>query len=144
MRPHGDPRTLERRRLKAIELFKEGLRPGMIAKRLGVNRRSVHRWLSSYHSRGIKGLAPSPTPGSPCILSLEDRQKLVGMLLGGATTHGYSSDRWTNSRVADLIRRRFGITYHLHHINRFLHKLDATRFPIRERSLPKPRKNCLF
>ena len=142
MRPRGDPRTLERRRLKAVELFREGIGPGMIATRLGVDRRSVHRWLSSFHSRGVQGLAPSPTPGRPCKLSLEDRQRLADMLVGGAMAHGYPSDRWTNSRVVDLIRRRFGITYHPHHVSRFLHSLDAARFPIRERGLPKPRKKC--
>jgi len=126
MRPCGDARTLEQRRLKAVELCKEGLGPGAIAGRLGVNRRSVHRWLASYRSRGIAGLAPLPTPGRPPRLTLGDRQKLADLLLGAATTHGYPSDRWTNARVADLIRRRFGVAYHVNHIGRLLRRLQAS------------------
>jgi transposase len=125
MRPRGDPRALERRRLEAIKLFKEGIRPGRIAVRLGVDRRSVHRWLAAYRSRGIEGIAPMPTLGRPCKLSVVDRQKLSRILLGGATICGYPSDRWTNPRIADLIEHHFGVTYHVNHIGRLFQKLES-------------------
>lgn len=56
MRLYGDARTLERRRLKAVSLLSKGLGPGEIAKQLGVNRRSVHRWLAAYRDHGMDGL----------------------------------------------------------------------------------------
>jgi transposase len=119
MRPRGDPRTLERRRIKAIGLSKEGLGPSKIAARLSVDRRSVHRWLAAYRSRGIEGIAPFPTPGRPCKLSRIDRERLASMLLNGATSLGYPTDLWTNFRIADLIRQRFGVSHHVNHIGRF-------------------------
>jgi putative transposase len=123
MRPCGDSRTLEQRRMEAIKLLKEGLGPGEIAKRLGVNRRSAHRWLAAYRDRGIDGIAPLPVLGRPCKLSPHDRERLARMLLDGATSFGYSLDLWSSRRVADLIRQRFGVAYHVNHMSRLLHSL---------------------
>jgi transposase len=123
MRPYGDPKTLEKRRLKAVKLLKKGLLPGEIARRLGVDRRSVHRWLLAYHNHGIDGLAPVPAPGRPTKLSLKNRPKLARMLLKGATAFGYPTDLWTSPRVVDLIRRHFRVTYHAHHVSRLLRSL---------------------
>jgi transposase len=80
MSPCGDPRTLEKRRLDAIKLLNESLGPGEIARRLCVNRRSVHRWLAAYRDRGIARIAFLPVPGRPCKLSLHDRERLARML----------------------------------------------------------------
>ena len=140
MRPRGDPRTLERRRLDAIELFKEGLGSGKISARLGVSRRSIYRWLAAYRAQGIEGIAPLPTPGRPCKLSVDDRQKLSHMLLNSAMPHGYASDRWTNPRIADVIRRRFGISYHVNHIGRLIKGLRAIIVSIDESGLRRFRK----
>lgn len=123
MRPYGDPRTLEQRRLEAIKLRGKGLGPGEIAGKLGVDRRSVHRWLAAYHDHGLEGLAPVPAPGRPPKLTLKDRKKLAAMLLGGATTFGYPTDLWTGPRIVDLIGRRFGVSYHPNHISRLLRSL---------------------
>jgi transposase len=123
MRPYGDPRTLERRRLKAIKLLGKGLGPGEIAGKLGVDRRSVHRWLAAYHDHGLEGLAPVPAPGRPPKLTNKDQKKLTGMLLQGATAFGYPTDLWTGPRIVDLIRRRFRISYHANHISRLLRSL---------------------
>lgn len=123
MRPHGSPKMLEHRRLKAIQLFKVGLGPGKISALLAVNRRSVHRWLAAYRNKGVKGLAPLPTPGRPCKLTPADRSKLRAMLLDHATMYGYPNEQWTYPQIADLIRRRFGIVYHQNHIGRLVRKL---------------------
>ena len=44
MRPQGSPAELERRRLRAITLLEQGLRPVIVAQMVGVDRRSVRRW----------------------------------------------------------------------------------------------------
>jgi putative transposase len=123
MRPRGDPKTLERRRLKAIRLVTEGISPGRIAAQLGVSRRSFNRWLAAYRSRGIEGVAPLPSPGRQPKLSIDDRARLTHMLLERARSFGYPTDLWTSPRVADLIQRRFRISYHVNHISRLLHSL---------------------
>jgi len=123
MRPYGDARTLERRRLRAIQLSGDGFGPGEIAARLGVDRRSVHRWLAAYRDHGVEALAPRPVPGRPSKLSPKQRETLARLLLDGATAFGYPTDLWTSRRVADLIRRRLRVTYHAHHVSRLLRSL---------------------
>ena len=123
MRPHGDARALEQRRLRAIQVLDDGFGPGEIATRLGVDRRSVHRWLAAYRDHGVEALAPVPVPGRPCKLTAQQRQKLARMLIEGATAFGYPTDLWTSTRVADLIRRRLRVTYHAHHVSRLLRSL---------------------
>jgi len=123
MRPYGDARTLEQRRLRAIRLSGDGFGPGEIAAQLGVDRRSVHRWLAAYRDHGVEALAPLPVPGRPCKLTAQQRQKLACMLLEGATALGYPTDLWTSTRVADLIRRRLRVSYHAHHVSRLLRSL---------------------
>lgn len=123
MRPFGDPKTLEKRRLKAVSLLKKDLWPGEIAKRLGVDRRSVHRWLRAYREQGADGLTSVPASGRPPKLTADNREALSQMLLQGATAFGYPTDLWTSPRVTDLIRRRFRVRYHPHHISRLLRSL---------------------
>jgi len=65
MRPFGSPETLERRRHRAVALWRDGVGPGDIADRLGGDRRSVHRWLAAYQEEGEEALAPIPAPGRP-------------------------------------------------------------------------------
>jgi len=40
------------------------------------------------------------------------KQRLVRLLLQGPLTAGYRTDLWTTPRVADVIRRRLGVSYH--------------------------------
>jgi len=123
MRPFGSPEVLERRRQKAVALWREGIGPGDIADRLGVDRRSVHRWLAAYEEEGEGGLAAVPAPGRPPKLSEEEQAELVEMLLEGATRHGFPTDLWTGPRVVELIRRRFRVRYHRNHVTRLLRSL---------------------
>src|ERR1700675_1308431 len=55
MRPTGSPEELERRRLRALALLKQGLLPSEVARRVGVNRRSVRRWKSVARRHGEAG-----------------------------------------------------------------------------------------
>lgn len=123
MRPFGSPESLHRRRLKAIVLMRKRFGPGEIARRLSVDRRSIHRWLSAFQAQGTEGLAATPATGRPPKLSAPERTKLSRMLLQGATTHGFPTDLWTGPRVIDLVRRRFRVTYHPNHIAKLLRSL---------------------
>ena len=123
MRPEGSAAMLERRRRKALALRGKGVGPGDIARRLGVDRRSVHRWLAAVEEHGEDGLAAVPVPGRPTLLSEKQRAKLVRMLLEGAMAHGFPTALWTGPRVVELIRREFGVRYHRNHVIRLLRGL---------------------
>jgi transposase len=42
------------------------------------------------------------------------------LLARGAPAWGFRGDRWTRERVAAVIRREFGVSYHPAHISRLL------------------------
>lgn len=123
MRPYGSPAQLEQRRFKAVELLKEGLFPGEISKRVGVDRRSVRRWKADYILKGESAIKAIPASGRPAKLNKRKKNRLEQILLQGAQKHGYSTDLWTCPRVTQVIHRVFKINYHPAHIGRVLHNM---------------------
>lgn len=123
MRPTGSPEELERRRVRALALLKEGLLPVEVARRLGVDRRSVRRWKRAARRLGEAGVRAKPAPGRPPKLGSESKRRLQALLLEGAQAAGFHTDLWTCPRVAEVVERRFGVCYHVDHIGRLLHEL---------------------
>jgi len=123
MRPTGSPRELEQRRYRALQLLGEGYTPVTVARQLGVDRRSVRRWKAAARQKGSRALAARPASGRPARLGRGQKRRLERALLRGAQALGFPSDLWTCPRVAELIRRSFGVRYHVDHISRLLHGL---------------------
>jgi transposase len=123
MRPSGSPEALEQRRLQAISLFEAGYQPVEIAKKLGVGRRSVRRWKSTFLSGGREAILSRPAPGRPAKMGMTARKTLERLLLRGARAAGYATDLWTCPRIAQVISHNFGVHYHVDHIGRLLRSL---------------------
>ena len=123
MRPRGSPAELERRRLRAIDLLREGHQPVEVARMVGVDRRSVRRWKAAFQKEGVEGLRARPAPGRPPRLSCEAKKELAEALSAGPIASGFSTELWTCPRVARLIDERFGVRYHPDHVCRLLHSL---------------------
>ena len=123
MRPAGSSQELERRRFRAWTLLREGLSPVEVARRVGVDRRSVRRWKAAVRQQGTPALAARPAPGRPPRLSPQERRQLEEGLLRGARAAGFETDLWTCPRVAHWIARRFRVHYHPDHVCRLLHAL---------------------
>ncbi len=119
MRPKGSPEELERRRRRAVELYKKGLDQVEVARMVGSSQSSVSRWLKMA-SDNETGLAPRRHPGAERRLSGKQHRQLECLLLKGAKAHGWSNDLWTASRVKEVIARRFAVTYHRDHVRRIL------------------------
>ena len=126
MRPNGSPQELERRRESALALLRRGLLPHQVARQLGVDRRSVRRWRSAVRRHGIRALRAKPASGRPWKLTMSARERLRRLLLKGATSCGFTTDLWTCPRVATVVRREFGVSYHRTHVGRVLHSLGLT------------------
>jgi transposase len=132
MRPTGSPEELERRRRRALSLLKDGLLPSEVARRVGVDRRSVRRWKAAARRRGESGVRAKPAPGRPSKLTTSHKRRLEALLLKGAQAAGFGTDLWTCPRVAELVRRRFGVAYHVDHVGRLLHELGwSAQLPTR-------------
>lgn len=118
-RPIGSPEELERRRRRAIDLVRQGERPTVVARFLGVNRSSLYRWRQAA-AKDTDALAARPHPHRPTRLSDSQLQRLEELLCRGAQVHGWPNALWTTARVAEVIRREFGIRFHHDHVGRFL------------------------
>jgi transposase len=113
----------EGRRLRAWELKKEGWPQQRIADALGVSKGAVSQWMRRGREGGVESLKRQPAPGAQPRLSDEERAKLPEFLARGAPAHGFRGDVWTCSRVAEVIRRQFGVSYHPSHVSRLLKAL---------------------
>lgn len=132
MRPRGSPEELERRRKRAIDLMQQGYRPVDVAQMVGVDRRSVRRWNAAYRAQGLDGISSKPASGRPAKLDARARRKLDAILLKGARAAGFPTDLWTCPRVAEVIRSRLGVGYHVDHVCRLLHSLGwSPQKPVR-------------
>lgn len=120
MRPTGTPQQLEKRRLQAIQLIKQGKSKAEVARWLGTSRMSVNRWFLSYEKEGKHGLSSRTASGRPPKLSAKQKKKLSGLLLKGPLSRGYSTELWTLGRIARMILQEFRIEYHPNHIWRIL------------------------
>lgn len=109
---------LERRRCQAVKAVGEGESPEAVARVLGVNRCSVYRWLKLAKQRD--GLAAKTHTGPTPRLSPNQLDHLEALLLQGAKAHGWNTELWTCARVAQLIRRHFGVSFHHDHVGRLL------------------------
>ena len=110
---------MERRRRRAVELVKQGEHPATVARFLGCGRSSVYTWVKLDRDSAEK-LAAKPHAGPKPRLSAEQIKELEGSLLEGAKAHGWHNDLWSAHRVAEVIRRRFGVEYHTEHARKII------------------------
>jgi len=126
MRTHGSAEELERRRRKAVALLSQGLSVAEVAKRVGAAERSVRHWRRTAEEFGEAALAATPHPGKSSKLSARQREGLRKRLLTGARSEGFDSDLWTCPRVKEVIRRRYGVDYHVDALPYVLKSLGFT------------------
>jgi transposase len=117
-RPVGSADELERRRKRAVQAVTEGQPRATVAKVLGVHPKTMARWVRL--SRRPDGLDARPQPGPSPGLTDADLRRLEGLLAKGAKAHGWHNQLWTAARVARLIERHFGVSYHPEHVRKIL------------------------
>ena len=123
----------EGRRLRAYELKQQGWKQTEIADALGVTEGAVSQWMKRAREEGMEGLRHKPPPGATPRLSEDERaNKLPELLAQGAEAHGFRGEVWTCERVAIMIRKEFGVSYHPAHVSRLLKAL--------RQSLQKPQR----
>jgi transposase len=92
-----------------------------VAHFLGCGRSSVYTWVKLDRDAAEK-LAAKPHAGPKPRLSEERVKELEGLLLEGAKAHGWPDDLWSAARVAEFVRRRFGVDYHPEHVRKILRR----------------------
>jgi transposase len=71
----------------------------------------------------VEALRRHPAPGPQPKLSAGHLAQRPTLVERGAEAYGFRGQVWTCRRVAAVIQRPFGVTYHPAHVSRLLHAL---------------------
>lgn len=123
MRTKGSATELEARRRRAAEYFQARKSLAEVARLVGASLTSVKRWKRAWREGGTAALAAKPHPGPTPKLSQEQKEELLVILEAGPIASGFKTDLWTCARVAEVVRKKFRVSYHPDHLGRILHDL---------------------
>ena len=113
----------EQVRLAAAELIEAGASDREVARRFRVSRMSVNRWRRALAGGGRAALASKGAGGARCKLTPAQVRELEAVLDAGPAAWGWEDQCWTLARIAELVRRRFGVEYTLAGLDVLLHRL---------------------
>jgi transposase len=118
---------LEAMRIRAVRRIEEGESPEVVIKALGMNRRTVYRWIALYREGGAEALKARPLMGRP--LKLNGGQ--VWWIYRTIVTKNPLQLRfpfalWTREMVKELIASKYGINLSAVSVGRLLKKLGLT------------------
>src|SRR5439155_12639830 len=101
VRPRRDFAAMEERRMRAADLFEQGVRPAEIARQLGVCHQIVSDWRGAWCRSGRGGLRAAGRAGRLPKLSRAQLDEVETALAKGAEANGYPNDLWTLQRAAE-------------------------------------------
>src|SRR6266498_211869 len=116
VRPRRDFAGMEERRMRAAALFEQDVRPAEVARVVGVSHQIVSDWRAAWRRAGRAGLRGAGRAGRLPKLSREALAQVEVELAKGAEANGYANDLWTLQRVAEVIERVTGVSYHPAHV----------------------------
>jgi transposase len=120
MRSKGTAAELEYRRCLAVQRVFEGYPAQEVADFLGVESRSVRRWVAEVRRSGWIALASEPSPGRPPKLTHTQEKIVLRWLRDSPTEHGFASELWTATRLAQLIQEAWKVVLHPRSLRRWL------------------------
>lgn len=126
-RPRRDFAGMEQRRLKAAQLFEKGAAPAEVARALDVSCQSAVNWYSAWQRSGKDGLRGAGRAGRLPRLRAQQLADVEEVLLRGARAGGFATDLWTLQRVAQIIEKTTGVSYHQGHVWRILRAMGWSR-----------------
>lgn len=108
---HRDRLALEQRRKKAANLFAQGLSQSEVARKLEVSREASRKWHDVWKQKGSIGLKSAGKPGPKPQLTPQKLKKVEKALLKGPVAQGFTTQIWTLSRIAAMIKKVAGVKY---------------------------------
>lgn len=109
--------------MKAGRLLLKGVSQSEVARRVKVSPEAVRKWRVKLETHGLDGLV-NGRRGRPAGLDASKRRELAKLLKQGAVMQGFATELWTLPRVAQLIRRHFGLSYSDSQVSRILSAMD--------------------
>ncbi len=102
--------------MRAAELLERDVIPAEIARQVGVSHQIVSDWRKAWRQGGRDALRSAGRAGRKPKLSDDQLERVRSALLDGAEANGYATDVWTLARVAEVIERLTGVSYHPGHV----------------------------
>jgi len=93
-------------------MFEQAVRPAEVARQVGVSHQIVSDWRAAWRRSGRDGLRGAGRAGRLPKLRREQLAQVEVELVKGAEANGYPNDLWTLQRVAEVIERVTGVSYH--------------------------------
>ena len=139
MRSNGTAKELEAGRRLAAQRVEDGWTQRQEAAFLGAHPVAVGKRMARFRAKGEDGLAATPTPGRPPLLTAAQEKTVRGWRADPPTAHGLRTDLWAARRVADRIHKRLNPRSHPHDLREWLAKRnDSPQKPARRAKQQNP------
>src|SRR5258707_12575789 len=91
-----------------------GAAAGEVARQFGVSQMPANRWRRALAAGGRAALASRGAGGAKCKLTAAQLRELETVLDAGPAAWGWDEDQCQSlARIAEVVRRRFGVDYTL-------------------------------
>lgn len=123
-----DHKTLEHLRVTAVRrVVEDGEAPAAVMESMGLCRTSIYRWLNKFEDGGLEALAEKIAAGPEPKLTDQQRQQVKRWIVGkDPRQYGFEFGLWTRQIVADLIRKRMGVSLGVTAVGKLLAQLEIT------------------
>jgi len=120
--------ALEQLRRAAVKRVEAGESPEFVATGLGINRRTMYRWLEAFHYGGADALAAKPIAGAPRKLDAKQMEWISRTVrTKNPLQLKFDYALWTLAMIRELIRRRFEVNLSEVSVGRLMRRLGLTR-----------------
>ena len=119
--------ALEQVRRSAVQRVEAGESPEFVGAGVGLNRRTIYRWLAAYHAGGVSALKAKPIPGAPTKLTAAQMARLARIVCTKTPQQlKFEYALWTWTIIRDVIRRQFGVRLSEVSVGRLMGRLGFT------------------
>lgn len=117
----------------AVSRVKAGYTQIAVARLLGVGERTLRRWVFQERCSGEVALTSRMPGGRPPKLDDQQTATVLQWLTRSPCEFGFVTERWTAPRVAELIRREWGVSMNHRYLNHWLTRHGVTpQIPARQ------------
>jgi len=120
--------TLMYRKYQTLHLHMNGETNKRIAEIVGLERKTIGRYIRIYAKDGIDGLLPKRPPGRPCQLDKMQEQEMYLMICGNTPDEvGFDGVKnWTVKLAIEWVFQKYGIRYTVSGMHSLFHRLNLS------------------
>jgi transposase len=114
----------EQLRVVAVRRVMSGESPEAVAKGMGLNRRSIYRWLEAHYYGGEDALKAKPIPGAPPKINARQMETLARIVREKSPLQlKFAYALWTLAMIRELIRQKFSVNLSEVSVGRLMRRL---------------------